>query len=197
MKRRRLARESARAHKAVAVSHPRMAGCTENVVALTSALQNLFGHRKRHRFAGIVPDLASIKISVLVQLSTSHRALDRRTSRPLVGVEIAARQRILPRLHMHVDAAGGAHRDRNDQGHDRNEAAPSFRVLCERVGIDAPNAVHSEFTEVRHLSWAPPKLCAGPALPETDACPPDRTFCRMRTRLKRSDPSKRKKSAAR
>jgi hypothetical protein len=42
-----------------------------------------------------------------MQLPAGHSAFDGGTLGALIGEKIAAGKRILPRLHMHVDAAGG------------------------------------------------------------------------------------------
>ena len=65
--------------------------------------------------AGIAANLAGIKIGVFVELSAGDRALDRRARGALVGEEVAAGERVLARLHVHVDAAGGEERDGRQQ----------------------------------------------------------------------------------
>ena len=74
--------------------------------------RHFFGHRERHHVAGIVADLAGIEIGVFVQLSAGDGAFDRGTGGALVGEEVAAGERILARLDVHVDAAGGGEGDR-------------------------------------------------------------------------------------
>src|SRR6202044_2384686 len=94
MKRGWCARESARRHKAVAVAHTGVAGCAENVVTLAAAVENLPGYRKRQIVAGTVANFSGIEIGVFVQLSARHSAFDRRTSRTLIGKEVALREGI-------------------------------------------------------------------------------------------------------
>ena len=61
--------------------------------------------------ARIVADLAGVEISVFVQLSAGDGAIDRRTGGALVGVEVAAGQRLEARLHVHVLTAPGRIQD--------------------------------------------------------------------------------------
>ena len=152
VERRRLAGESARGNEAVAVSHAGVAGRAEDVEALAAALQNFFGHGERHDVAGIVADLAGVEIGVFVQLAAGDGAFDGRTGRALVGVEIAAGERILARLDLHVDAAGGGEGDRltaakifNHEGHEG-----ALRKPCSRVGREFPTSRAKNAREMGH-----------------------------------------------
>ena len=107
VERRRLAGESARGDEAVAVPEARVAGSAENVEALAAVGQDFFGDGEGHDVAGIVADLAGVEISVFVELAAGDCTFNERTGGSLVGVEIAAGERVLARLHVHVDAAGG------------------------------------------------------------------------------------------
>jgi hypothetical protein len=88
----------------------------ENVVALAAAGQDFFGHGEWHYVAGIVADFAGVEIGVFVELATGYCAFDWGTFGALVSVEIAAGERVLAGLHLHVHAAGGAEGDRGDHG---------------------------------------------------------------------------------
>ena len=85
----------------------RVAGSAIDVVALASALENFFGHGKRHVVAGIVADFAGVEIGVFVELAAGDGAFDRRAGGALVGEEIAVGERVVAGLHVHVEAAGG------------------------------------------------------------------------------------------
>src|ERR1700683_861078 len=113
----------------------------ENIETLLAALQHFFGHRERHRVAGIVTNLASVEIRILVQLSAGDRPVYRRPLGALVGKEVAAGERILTRLDVHVDAAAG---EKSDHGQQRSQEKPlgGFRIYGE-----SPS---------RKLSWSPP-----------------------------------------
>jgi hypothetical protein len=101
---------------AVAVTEARVAGSAEDVEAFSAAGQDLFGDGEGHDLAGVVADLAGVEIGVFVELSAGDGAFDGRTGGALVRVEVAAGERILARLYMHVDAAGGGQGDRGDRG---------------------------------------------------------------------------------
>src|SRR5258708_5014699 len=110
MKRRRLAGESAGGDESVAVADTGVTGCAENVVALAAAGEDFFGHREGHYVAGIVADLAGVEIGVVVELSAGDGAFDWGALGALVGVEIAAGERVLAGLDLNVGAAGGGRR---------------------------------------------------------------------------------------
>ena len=130
--RRRLAREATRWNHAVAIAHAGMTGSAINVVALLSAGQKFVGDRKGHVVSGIVADLSGIEIGVFVQLAAGDRALDRRTRRTQVGIEIARGQRLEARLVVHILTAAG-------QGQERCQQLPA--VLKARVSLARmPNA---------------------------------------------------------
>ena len=107
MERRRLAGESAGGDEAVAVADAGVAGGAENVEALAAAGEDFFGDGEGHDVAGVVADFAGVEIGVFVELAAGDGAFDRGAFGALVGEEIAAGERILAGLHVHVDAAGG------------------------------------------------------------------------------------------
>ena len=84
-----------------------MAGCAKNVEALATAGQDFFGDGEGHDVARVVADLASVEIGVFVELSTGDGAIDGLAGGALVDVEVAAGERVLTRLDLHVEAAGG------------------------------------------------------------------------------------------
>jgi hypothetical protein len=90
-----------------------MTGSAINVVALASALENSHGHGKRHVVARIVAELSGIEITIFVQFAPGDSALYRRPLGALVGVEVATGERVLSRLHLHVEPAAGEQSDRN------------------------------------------------------------------------------------
>ncbi len=170
---RRLARETARRNEAVAVPDPRVTGSAINVEALAAPFENFFGHGKWHVVAGIVAGFPGVEIRVFMQLTPRYRAFDRRTLGALIGEKVAARKWILPRLHVHVDAAAGEQGDRRQRGDNGNLA------------------------EALHFSWAPPKSSAVRGLAENCACRRDRTWDRKKTRSRRNGLSKPTRNAER
>ena len=110
MERRGLAGESAGGDESVAVADARVAGRAENVEALAAAGEDFFGDGKGHHVAGIVVDFSGVEVGVFVELAAGDGAFDGRTFGTLVGVEIAAGERVLAGLDVHVVAAGGGQR---------------------------------------------------------------------------------------
>src|SRR5690348_9586883 len=104
-----------------------------NVEALSTALQNLFRYFEGHVIAWADANLSRVEVGIVAQLPACYGALDWRSRRALVGEEIAARERILSRLHVHIDAAATEH-----YNHDHDHG-------------------HAGFAEEQHFSWAPPK----------------------------------------
>ena len=186
-----------------------MAGGAENVEALAAALENFFGDREGHDVAGIVADLSGVEVSVFVELSAGDGAFDWRTRGALVGEEVAARERILARLHVHVDAAGGGQGDHYAGGSEsaawerlnrrgirgipllRKKRARIRGTQRNRTGAGTRSygichSAHADFRR-RSFSWAPPKPSAGQGFRGIGACPRDRISCRKRTRSGRND----------
>jgi hypothetical protein len=78
-----------------------------DVETFLAAFKNFPGNGERHDIAWIAADFAGVEIVVFVQLSTGDGAFDNRARGALVGEKVTARNRILTRLHVHIDAAGG------------------------------------------------------------------------------------------
>jgi hypothetical protein len=111
-----------------------MAWSAENIESFPTSLKNFLGYRKRHDIAWIAADLAGVEVTVRMQLAARDRALDQRTRGTLIGIEIAARKRILARLHVHVDAAGGGQRDQHDKARYRHSWNPTLAHKTRKDG---------------------------------------------------------------
>src|SRR4030095_2585240 len=112
-----------------------MARSAVNVEALLAPFQNFFCHWEGHVVAGIVANLARIKIRVLAQISARDCPRHQGPCGTLVLEEIAPGKRILFWLHVHIQAA-----------------APQECQQCHC----------RDDSEAAHVaSWAPPKSNGG------------------------------------
>src|SRR5579871_6485782 len=157
-----------------------MAGGAEDVEALLAASENFFGDGKGHHIARIATDLAGIEIGVFVELAAGDCAFDKGPGGALVGVEVAAGKRILARLHVHVDAAGGGEGNQHQERctGKRCRAVLDWTDECVRPHTSGPASIFRESSKSGHFSWAPPRRSVGTGLPGIGAYRPARTFCR-------------------
>src|SRR5262252_632513 len=104
-----------------------------DVVALAAPFEHFPCNWEWHVVAWVVTDLAGIEIGVGALVAARHATFHERTRRALVREEIALREWVVARLHMHIEATTGrAHQGQQQEG--------------------------NEFSRVRHdLNWAPPR----------------------------------------
>src|SRR5215472_5777148 len=74
---------------------------TKNVVAFLPATQTLFRDRKRKAVHQTTVDFSRVEVFVGLEIATSYRALNERTSGALVGEKIAFLKRLVTRLVCH------------------------------------------------------------------------------------------------
>src|SRR5215472_9888020 len=74
---------------------------TKNVVAFLPATQTLFRDRKRKAVHQTTVDFSRVEVFVGLEIATSYRALNERTSGALVGEKIAFLKRLVTRLVSH------------------------------------------------------------------------------------------------
>jgi hypothetical protein len=77
-------------------------GSAENVVAFAAAGEHFFGDGEGHDVAGIIAHFAGVEIGVVVELAAGDRAFDWGAFGTVVSVEIAAGERVLAGLDLHV-----------------------------------------------------------------------------------------------
>src|SRR5690348_15255494 len=99
-----------------------MARSAIDVKALLTAFQNVHSHGKRHYIAGIVADLAGIEIGVGIEMAASHSARNQRTRGALVGIKVAACQRLVTGLVVHVLTAACQQSEEGNRDGGREEA---------------------------------------------------------------------------
>ncbi len=114
--RRRLFRETPGWDEAVAIPESGVARRTVDVVTLAAAVHYVLRYGERHVLARGVADLAGIEIGVGAFIAAGHGSFDQGPSGALVGKEIALGQRVVARLHVHIEtAASGAYDGQQEQ----------------------------------------------------------------------------------